>query len=102
MKYGLDTKTLYAIISEFEKINEIEKVVLYGSRAKGNFKPASDIDLVLQGKNISGTTLNKLSWALDDLLLPYTFDIAILHQIKHDDLLDHINRIGITIYIKTR
>jgi len=98
MKYGLDDSIIEAIISEFKKVPEIESVVLYGSRAKGNFKPASDIDLTLSGPLLTITHLNNLSWALDDLLLPYTFDLSILSHIKDGDVLDHIKRVGVVLY----
>jgi len=100
MMYGLDENTVNKIISEFKKFAEIETAILYGSRAKGNFKPASDIDLTFKGEALTSNLLNKLSWALDDLMLPYTFDISLLNQISHLDLLDHINRVGIVVYQK--
>lgn len=98
MKYGLDDKTVHSIISEFKKIPEIESAVLYGSRAKGTFKPASDIDITLSGPLLTVSHLNKLSWALDDLLLPYTFDLSILSHIKQPDVLEHIERVGVRLY----
>jgi uncharacterized protein len=98
MKYGLNDKTIASIISEFKKIPEIESAILYGSRAKGNFKPASDIDITLTGPLLTISHLNKLSWALDDLLLPYTFDLSILSHIKQADVLGHIERMGVTLY----
>lgn len=98
MKYGLDDKTVQSIISEFKKIPEIKSAVLYGSRAKGTFKPASDIDITLSGPLLTVSHLNKLSWALDDLLLPYTFDLSILSHIKQPDVLEHIERVGVRLY----
>ena len=98
MKYGLDDAVIEAIISEFKKIPEIESAILYGSRAKGNFKPASDIDIALSGALLTITHLNKLSWALDDFLLPYTFDLSILNHIKDQDILNHIERVGVVLY----
>jgi len=76
----------------------IDKVWLYGSRAKGTAKPYSDIDLALEGKNLTLEILNNIENALDDLLLPYEFDICILHQIKNQDLLEHIHRVGKLVY----
>ncbi|MFN9945187.1 MAG: nucleotidyltransferase domain-containing protein, partial [bacterium] len=49
---------------------EVEKAVLYGSRAKGNYKPGSDIDLTLFGEELDERVMSRLYWALDDLLLP--------------------------------
>ncbi|WP_197904747.1 nucleotidyltransferase domain-containing protein [Desulfosarcina alkanivorans] len=50
---------------------------MYGSRAKGNFKPGSDIDLTLKVNRLNLHLLNKISLELDDLLLPYTVDLSI-------------------------
>ena len=63
----------------FRKHEEIEQAVLYGSRAKGNFKPFSDIDITLMGDRLTYNTLSSLSDEIDDLLLPYSVD---LWQIK--------------------
>jgi uncharacterized protein len=98
MKYGLENIVLDAIISELKKFPEIDSATLYGSRAKGNFKPASDIDIALSGPLLTVSHLNTLSWALDDLLLPYTFDLSILNHITQQDILDHIARVGIPLY----
>jgi predicted nucleotidyltransferase len=68
--------------------------VLYGSRAKGNYKNGSDIDLTLKGKNLNLLILGKIDEQLDDLLLPYTFDLSIYHQISNAELLNHMNRVS--------
>jgi nucleotidyltransferase substrate binding protein (TIGR01987 family) len=81
-------------------ISQIEAVILYGSRAKDNFKPGSDIDLTLIGNELNLTVLNKISLELDDLLLPYTFDLSLYHHIKQPDLIDHIQRVGKVFYSK--
>lgn len=100
MRFGLKTEVIQGISKIFRNHPEVEKVLLYGSRAKGNFKPASDIDLCLQGSSLDLTVLNKISWELDDLLLPYTFDLSIYHQLNSSDLLDHIQRVGVLFYSK--
>lgn len=100
MKYGLKENDINKIKTVFEKYHEIEKIILYGSRAKGNFRPNSDIDLTCIGENLTLKLLNKITWDLDDLLLPYTFDISNYQHIKQDDLLEHIGRIGIVFYQK--
>ena len=100
MIYGLKDEVVEAICKIFQKYPEVEKGILYGSRAKGNFKPASDIDLTLEGASLDLTILNKISWELDDLLLPYTFDLSLYHQLNNPDILDHIQRIGVVFYSK--
>ena len=98
MKYGLTDNNLTQIKLVLKQFTEVEKAYLYGSRAKGNYKPSSDIDLVLKGQHLQLRQLSAISLQLDDLLLPYKFDIAIYHQIDNDDLIDHINRVGVDLY----
>ena len=98
MPYGLSKHTLDKIGSVFSRYEEIEEVILYGSRAKGNYRPGSDVDLTLKGENFNLKLLNKISLDIDDLLLPYAFDISIFPQIKNQDLVDHIERVGRVIY----
>jgi predicted nucleotidyltransferase len=75
---------------------------VYGSRAKGNYKDGSDIDLTLVGgKDLTLHVMNKISNELDDLLLPYTFDLSIFDDISDPDIVEHIRRIGLTIYDKS-
>jgi len=100
MKFGLKDDIVLKIRRIFSAFPEVDEVVLYGSRAKGNPKPGSDIDLTLKGKNLNLSVLNKISLQLDDLLLPYTFDLAIYKHIDSPELIDHIQRIGISFYKK--
>lgn len=100
MRFGLKEEMIEAIHQVLARHPEVGKAILYGSRAKGNYKPASDIDLTLVGENLDATLLHKISWELDDLLLPYTFDLSIFHQLNNIALLDHINRVGIVFFTK--
>ncbi len=100
MPYGLTDDTVKKIQLIFSQFREIEKAILYGSRAKGNHKNGSDIDLTLHGAEINLKLLNRLNLALDDLLLPYTFDLSIYHQITNQHLIDHIQRVGKVFYEK--
>ncbi|MDG1278509.1 MAG: nucleotidyltransferase domain-containing protein [Algoriphagus sp.] len=97
---GLSESDLNEIRDFARKNKKIMQVVLYGSRAKGNYKPGSDLDLVLIGDKLE--LADQLSfWAdLDESWQPYFFDVAILQNIKNDELLDHINRVGKVIYEK--
>jgi predicted nucleotidyltransferase len=98
--YGIEEKHIKSIQSVFKKYDIIEKVILYGSRAKGNYRYNSDIDLTIIGKNIDLNILLRLNNELDDLLLPYEIDLSILNRIENNDLLDHIKRVGVTFYEK--
>lgn len=97
---GLKSHTIQEIVNILSSYPEIEKVILYGSRAKGNYKKGSDIDLIVFAPQFTLTDLNRIENQLDDLLLPWKIDLALQHQIENTDLLDHIKRVGITIYEK--
>lgn len=98
MSFGLSNDIIAQIHSVFRKYPEIENATLYGSRAKGNYKPYSDIDLTFEGKNLSLNLIHQIAVDLDDLLLPYFFDLSIKEKITNPDLLDHIKRVGMEFY----
>jgi predicted nucleotidyltransferase len=100
MNSGLTENAVARICTVFSKHPEVEKVILYGSRAKGNYKPGSDIDLTLLGADLTQKTVGQIQSKLDDGLLPYRFDLSIFSQITHSDLLDHIQRVGVVFYEK--
>ena len=97
MKYGLNKEVIDKINSIFAKHSDIEKVILYGSRAKGNYKNGSDIDLTIVGK-IELLHLHKIENELDNLLLPYTLDLSVMSTITSKELLEHIQRVGVDFY----
>lgn len=98
--YGLKQNIILIIQQVFKKYRQVEKVLIYGSRAKGNYRNGSDIDFVLQGDKLALTLLNKIENDLDDLLLPYKIDISILNQINNPELLEQINIYGKVFYVK--
>ncbi len=100
MKYGLSDASIEKICHIFSKYENIDKVMLYGSRAKGNFREGSDIDLTIFGKEINIKLLHKVELELDDLLLPYSIDLSIYSMLKNDELKEHIERVGIVFYEK--
>jgi len=97
-KFGLAPAVVDRIHSVLAAFPAIEQVILYGSRAKGTHRPGSDIDLALVGQRMTEQQLSQLDSRLDDLLLPYTFDIAPLHAIRNPALLDHIRRVGVVFF----
>lgn len=86
-----DAEKIRAVFTQYP---EVENVILYGSRSKGNFKIYSDIDLTLVGEELNLTIQQKIEGELDDLLLPYEFDLSILGQIENKELIAHIERAG--------
>ena len=100
MRYGLSDHDIAAIQDVFKIYPKISTAILYGSRAKGNYRPGSDIDLTLQGEQLDYTDLVAIDNALDELLLPYTIDLSIYHHIENPDLIKHIERVGQEFYSK--
>jgi len=100
LKFGLKQATIDKINRVFSAHPQIEQVILYGSRAKGNYRNGSDIDLTIKGEGVTLSQLLKIETELDDLLLPYKIDLSLLHQIDDPDLIDHIRRVGIVFYEK--
>lgn len=101
LPHGLSAETVAKISEVFSRFPEVEKAVLYGSRARGNARPGSDIDLTLLGSRLGQELVGQIDDALDDLLLPYRFDLSIFARITHSDLIDHIQRVGVAFYEKT-
>ncbi|HEY88162.1 MAG TPA: nucleotidyltransferase domain-containing protein [Thermoflexia bacterium] len=101
MRYGLRETAIEKIGAVLACYPQVEKVILYGSRAKGNYKHGSDIDLTLcGGASLTLDALYKIMHELDDLLLPYTIDLSIFNDIGDPDLIEHIQRVGVTFYTR--
>jgi len=99
MKFGLPETTIEKIRATLARHPEVEKALLYGSRAKGNYKNGSDIDLTLVGgPDLTMKVLYRIMDEIDDLLLPYTFDLSIFNHISDPDVVDHIRRVGVALY----
>jgi len=99
-KYGLLDSELNRIISIIQKNIKVQKLVLFGSRAKGNFGNGSDIDLALFGKDLNLDDVLNILVETDKLFLPYKFDIIIYERIQEKTLLEHIDRLGIILFDK--
>ena len=97
---GLKEELIKELKQIFSSSENIESVILFGSRAKENFKNGSDIDLAIKGKDLILKDIYSLQNKIDDLNLPYTFDIQIYNDIKEPALKEHIDRVGIVIYTK--
>ena len=97
--FGLSEETIIDIRRVFSKNERIEKVIIYGSRAKGNYRKGSDIDITLIGEDLNlNNSIYPLMDDLDDLLLPYLFDISIFTHIEDKSMIEHINRVGRVFY----
>ena len=96
--FGLPPQVIKRLQTIFSQHREIEQVTLYGSRAKGNYRHNSDIDLMMTAPTLSWQEFNQIELEIDDLLLPWKVDLALKHQVDNEELLEHVTRVGIRIY----
>lgn len=101
MPYGLSESVIEKLLLIFSSTGDIEEAILFGSRAKGNYKEGSDIDIAFKGSEITTKLIRKIELEIDKLNLPYVVDILVYSDIKEPMLTDHIDRVGICIYKKT-
>lgn len=101
--FGLLDRDIEYILRALKQFDEIEEARVFGSRAMGNYKKGSDIDMVIIGKNITSSVLYKLDDYLNEVYpLPYFFDIIQYESIMNENLINHINNEGKVIYTKNR
>ena len=94
---GLAPREIELMREVFCHSPRIAEVVLYGSRAKGTFRPESDVDLALIGVD-DDLQAEAVADELDELPLPYRFDVKAFGTIKHEPLREHIARVGLSLY----
>lgn len=97
MPYGISKDSFNSIVTVFTTFDKIIQVRLFGSRALGRHRPGSDIDLALEGKDLTLNDLLELRVKLDNLMLPYRFDLVVLDDQINPELRDHIQRVGIEL-----
>lgn len=90
MDYGLGPDVISSINRVLAAHPEVNQAILYGSRAKGNYRAGSDIDLCLLGDDLTLTQFLKIENELDDLLLPYKIDLSLFHTLDNPELIEHI------------
>lgn len=101
MKFGISKKSLEMLIQSLIHIKEIEKAAIFGSRALGNDKPGSDIDLVIYGSHVTDEVINHIRIQLnEELPLPYYFDLVHYESLTSASLKEHIDQYGKVIYEK--
>lgn len=98
--FGLTESERELICAVLRRHGEVTEAKIFGSRAKGNSQPNSDIDLALWGK-ISASLVAAIAGELDELPLPYLFDVQAYENISHQPLREHIDRVGQSFYKKT-
>ncbi len=97
--FGFKKGDLKNIITVLQQEKLIKQAIIFGSRAKGNYKNGSDVDIALKGNNLTDNIVAHIGSLLnEDTLMPYKFDVLNFHTIQNKQLEDHINRVGKVIY----
>ncbi|MBR6199009.1 MAG: nucleotidyltransferase domain-containing protein [Spirochaetales bacterium] len=98
-EFGLSEKSMAIINSIYAKYPQIAKVIVYGSRAMGNYREGSDIDMTIiaDGEFTFSDRLHVMN-DFDDSMLPYLVDISNFAELQNQDLIDHIRRRGKVLY----
>lgn len=94
MNDGLTQTQRSMIASVLAACPAVEEVILFGSRAMGNYKPSSDVDLFLIGKSIGMNELFQLHRGMDDLPLPIDVDLLAESMLQSPDVHRHIREHG--------
>lgn len=98
--FGLKQNDIESIISILQNYAEVEEAVIFGSRAKGNFKNGSDVDIALKGK-VNIQVINHIAYTLnEETLMPYRFDVVDYHTIRNEVLKEHIDKAGKILYTR--
>jgi hypoxanthine-DNA glycosylase len=98
MPFGLSTEIISGITTIIAANPLVEKITLYGSRAKGNARPGSDIDISVDGPGLSLDDFLNFALKIDRLELAQKVDLVHVQKVNDGDLIDHINRVGIILY----
>ena len=99
-RYGILETDMIDIISILSANPKTEKVVLFGSRARGNYEPGSDIDISWKGEDLNFSDVIKAGLEYDKLFLPYKLELVIHSMISEPALREHIDRVGVVLYEK--
>lgn len=101
-RFGISEKSYHLLLNAFERYSEVEHVIIFESRAKGNYKKGSDIDLAIKGKNCSAAVALKIKAYLnEELAIPYQVDVIDYASLDHRELKEHIDCAGISFYKKS-
>src|SRR5690625_2986608 len=99
--FGLYERDVDMIVNALKENKEIEQAFIYGTRALGNYKKGSDVDLVVTGENVTDKTIANLNELLNETYpLPYFFDILQYEKIQNEDLKKHIDKKGVDVYVR--
>ncbi len=98
-RFGLRDDDIAAIVAVLARYPSVQTAVIFGSRAKGNYKQGSDVDIALQGEGMGNAVAADVAYALnEETIMPYVFDVLNYHAITNADLVNHIDRVGRPFY----
>lgn len=98
MRFGLEEHIVESIISVFEEHSKVDKAYVFGSRAKGNYRPDSDIDIAIKGQELTTDDIISMAVAFEAEGVTYKIDLIDYNNIKEPELRNHIDRVGIEFY----
>jgi predicted nucleotidyltransferase len=96
--FGLKEEEEQLLKSIFSKYDSLNKVIVYGSRAKGTFNERSDLDLVITESNIDRSLIGQIISEINNSNFPYLLDLQDFSTLKNKQLIDHIDRVGKVFY----
>jgi predicted nucleotidyltransferase len=99
-RHGIPKETLDQINGVLARFPEVNRAILFGSRAKGTHRRGSDIDLALVGDGLDWRTVGRIDTALDDLPTPYGFSLVIVNERLDPAVAAHVRRVGIPLFQK--
>jgi predicted nucleotidyltransferase len=95
MKFGLKAKDIKQISNIISSFPEVHQTLIFGSRAMGNYKTGSDVDIALKGETITHEIVTQIKYQLnEETTMPYFFDVVDYGRLKNEDLKTHIDQFG--------
>jgi len=99
--FGISDKSNKILLETFSKYQEIDEVIIFGSRAKGNYKKGSDIDIAIKGQKSSAKLAMDIKGILnEEAPIPYYVDVVDYNSLNQPELKEHIDRVGKVFYKK--
>lgn len=102
-QYGLYQSDIANIVHILQQHPEVEEGYVIGSRAMGNYRHGSDVDLVLKGDLLTFAIASRISYLLnEETQMPYQFDVINYNTTRSPELIDHFERVGKLLYAKDK
>ena len=100
-KFGLKEGILDSIVNILKQYKEIERASIFGSRARGDYKSTSDIDIVIYGDLVTNTINTKVFFEIEELYIPFKVDLINYNTLDNKNKIkDNIEKEGVDIYVK--